>query len=171
MRTAILLRAVNLGGTNKISMTALRDLLRRNGYQDVSTFLQSGNALASGTVRARDIEKLIEQEFGHRIDVLTRSHAELEAIVAGNPFPQHAWQGAKLAVAFCDKAPATSIDKDFYAPDELIVNGKEIYLWFPNGMGRSKMSTSFGKRLGVISTVRNWNSVLKLAELTGTLGP
>ena len=170
MRTAILLRAVNLGPNNKISMAALKDLLRRHGYQDVATYLQSGNVVASGDVNARDIEKLIEAEFGHHIDVLTRSHDELEKIVEANPFPQHADQGSKLAVAFCDKAPTTKIDKDAYPPDEIIVKGKNIYFWFPAGMGRSKLSLAFGKKLGVIATVRNWNSVLKLTELTGTLG-
>lgn len=171
MRTAILLRAVNLGSNNKISMAALRDLLQRNGYQDVATFLQSGNALASGKVDPKDVERLIAQEFGHRIDVITRTHADLKRIVAGNPFPEHEGEGAKLAVAFCDKAPTTKIDKDAYPPDEFIVKGKEIYFWFPNGMGRSKLSLAFGKKLGVIATVRNWNSVLKLTELSGKLGP
>lgn len=170
MRTAILLRAVNLGPNNKISMAALKDLLQRNGYQDVASYLQSGNVVASGDVKGKDIEKLIEAEFGHRIDVLTRSHDELEKIVAANPFPQHAAQGSKLAVAFCDKAPTGKIDKDAYPPDEIIVKGKNIYLWFPGGMGRSKLSLAFGKKLSVIATVRNWNSVLKLTELTGTLG-
>jgi uncharacterized protein (DUF1697 family) len=170
MRTAILLRAVNLGPNNKISMAALKGLLQRNGYEDVATYLQSGNAVASGNVKARDIEKLIESEFGHRIDVLTRTHAELEKIVAANPFPEHAGAGSKLAVGFCDRAPSVKIDKDAYPPDEIIVKGKEAYLWFPGGMGRSKLSLAFAKKLGVISTVRNWNSVLKLAELTGTLG-
>jgi len=170
MRTAILLRAVNLGGNNRISMVALKDLLRRNGYQDVETYLQSGNALASGKVKARQIEKLIESEFGQRIDVLTRTHADLEKIVAANPFPEHAAEGSKLAVGFCDRSPSLKIDKNAYPPDEIIVKGKEIYLWFPGGMGRSKLSLAFAKKLDVISTVRNWNSVLKLAELTGTLG-
>jgi len=170
MRTAILLRAVNLAGNNKISMATLKDLLKRNGYQDVATYLQSGNVVASGDVDPREVEKLIEAEFGSRIDVLTRSHAELEKIVAANPFPEHAGEGSKLAVAFCDKAPSTSMDKDAYPPDEIIVKGKNIYLWFPGGMGRSKLGLTFGKKLGVIATVRNWNSVLKLMELTGTLG-
>jgi uncharacterized protein (DUF1697 family) len=170
VRTAILLRAVNLAGNNKISMAALKDLLQRNGYQHVASYLQSGNVVASGDIDARGVEKLIEAEFGHRIDVLTRSHAELEQIVAANPFPQHAAHGSKLAVCFCDKAPSTNIDKDAYPPDEIIVEGKNIYLWFPEGMGRSKLSQAFGRKLGVIGTVRNWNSVLKLTELTGTLG-
>jgi uncharacterized protein (DUF1697 family) len=173
MRTAILLRAVNLGGNTKISMPALKKLLERNGYEDVATYLQSGNAVAAGKVEPEAIEKLIAEEFGKRIDVLVRSHAELERIIAGNPFPQHAGEGAKLAVAFCDKAPKVSkadLPGDAFAPDEFIGKGKEVYLWFPGGMGRSKMFASLSKRLGVVSTVRNWNSVLKLAEMTCTLG-
>lgn len=170
MRTAILLRAINLAGTNKISMPALKDLLQRNGYEDIATYLQSGNVVASGDVKSKDIEKLIEAEFGHRIDVIIRSHAELTKIIAGNPFLEHAGEGSRLAVGFCDRAPSANIDKDAYPPDEIIVKGKDVYLWFPDGMGRSKLSLAFAKKLGVISTVRNWNSVLKLAELTGTLG-
>src|SRR5689334_25032698 len=149
-------------------MAALKNLLNQRGYEDVATYLQSGNVVASGQVKAAEIEKLIEAEFGHRIDVILRSHAELSKIIAGNPFPEHAGEGSRLAVGFCDKAPATSIDKDAYPPDEIIVKGKDIYLWFPDGMGRSKLGLTFAKKLGVISTVRNWNSVLKLAELTGT---
>jgi uncharacterized protein (DUF1697 family) len=167
VRTAILLRAVNVGG-NKVAMSDLRKLLQDNGYQDVATFLQSGNALVSGKVDARKLEKLLEQGLGLKIEVLLRDHAQLEKIVAANPFPEHAGEGSKLNVAFCDRPPTgeplPSGDEQF------VIKGKEVYLWFPDGLGRSKMFTTLPKRLGVTCTVRTWKSVLKLAELTGTLG-
>lgn len=166
MRTAILLRAVNLGNHKKISMPALKQLLEQHGYADVSTYLQSGNVLVSGPVKAAEIEKIIESGFGLDVDVITRSHDELREIVNGNPFPEHVDEPSKLAVAFCDKATTASIDKDAYAPDEIIIKGKNIYIWYPNGLGRSKIGASFGKRLSVLMTVRNWNTVVKLLALT-----
>lgn len=167
MRTAILLRAVNVGGT-KVPMAGLRKLLQDNGYQDVATFLQSGNVLVSGKVDARAVEKLLEQEFGVKIEVLLRDHAQLEKIVAGNPFPEHAGEESKLNVAFCDRKPTGEPLPS--GGEQFVVKGKEVYLWFPDGLGRSKMFATLPKRLGVTCTVRTWKSVLKLMELTGTLG-
>ena len=160
-RTAILLRAVNLGSRNQLSMPEVRRRLEAHGYQDVVTYLRSGNVVAAGDVAAGDIAELLG------VDVITRSHAELREIVDGNPFPQHADEPAKLAVAFCDRAPIGSIPPDAYAPDEFIVKTKNIFLWYPQGQGRSKMGPGFGKKLGVMTTVRNWNTVRKLLELTG----
>lgn len=162
MRTAILLRAVNLAGHNKMSMPAVKQLLEQHGYEDVATYLQSGNVVASGDIKAGDLAELLG------VDVILRSHAELENIVAGNPFPQHVDEPSKLAVAFCDRAPTVSIEADAYAPDEFTIKGKDIYMWYPRGMGRSKLSVTFGQKLGVTATVRNWNTVMKLLQMTGS---
>lgn len=166
MRTAILLRGVNVGGRRKVVMADLVKLLERHGYTDVSTYLQSGNVFASGRVDAAEIEKIIEDALGHDVDVITRSHDELREVVAGNPFTRHLDEPAKLAVAFCDRATTATIDKDAYAPDEVIIKGKDIYIWYPNGLGRTKIDASFGRKLGVVTTTRNWNTVLKLLALT-----
>src|SRR6476469_5336651 len=103
-----------------------------------------------------------------QIRVMTRTHAEMRKVIEANPFPEREQEPAKLAVAFLDKAPGkVAIETQRYEPDEFIIAGKEIYLWFPNGMGRSKVGDrTFVKSLGAEMTVRNWNTVIKMAELT-----
>jgi uncharacterized protein (DUF1697 family) len=167
MRTAVFLRAVNLGATNKISMPALRGALEKAGYTGVQTVVQSGNVVAD-KITAAGMVKVIKSEFGLDIQVITRTHAELKAVVAGNPFKEHEQHGSKLNVAFLDRAPASfSIDRDAYLPDEFELRGKEIYLWYPNGLGRSKLlNDSAARKTGIAATVRNWNTVLKMLALT-----
>ena len=99
---------------------------------------------------------------------MTRTHAQLRKLIEANPFGQHLDEPAKLGVAFLDVAPGkVAIDVQRYEPDEFRIVGKEIYLWFPNGMGRSKIGDRmFLKALGAAMTVRNWNTVTKMAELT-----
>lgn len=160
MRTAILLRAVNLGGHNRLSMPAVKKLLEDNGYTGVATYLQSGNVVVDGEVDPARAERLLG------VDVMVRTHAELRRIVEKNPFPEHIDEPSKLAVAFCDRTPSASVDRDAYAPDEIVIKGKDIFIWYPNGLGRSKIGPAFGKKLGVNMTVRNWNTVTKLLHMT-----
>ncbi|GIH09481.1 hypothetical protein Rhe02_75480 [Rhizocola hellebori] len=168
MRTAVFLRGINVGGNAKISMVQLREAMQRHGHADVKTLLQSGNVVVDKITPAA-MEKLLLDEFGMQIRVMTRSNAQLRKVIEANPFPEHEQEPAKLGVAFLDKAPGkVQIDLQRYAPDEFIIAGKEIYLWFPNGMGRSKIGDrTFQKSLGAEMTVRNWNTVTKMAELTG----
>lgn len=161
------LRGINVGGNKKIPMAGLRDALTRAGYADVKTLLQSGNVVLDRADPA-ELEKLIDAEFGMNVRVITRTHAELLKVIANNPFKQHEDQPSRLAVAFLDKAPGkVGIDASVYAPDEFIVRGKDMYLWFPNGQAETKIGNpGFVKALGVAMTVRNWNTVTKMADLT-----
>jgi uncharacterized protein (DUF1697 family) len=167
MRTAVFLRGINVGGNAKISMAQLREALERNGHNDVKTLLQSGNVVVD-KITPGAMEKLLLDEFGMTVRVMTRTNAQLRKVIEANPFPQHEQEPAKLGVAFLDKAPGkVQIDPERYQPDEFILAGKEIYLWFPNGMGRTKIGDrTFQKSLGADMTVRNWNTVIKMAELT-----
>ncbi|WP_117212193.1 DUF1697 domain-containing protein [Allorhizocola rhizosphaerae] len=160
MRTAILLRAVNVGGHNKLSMPELKKLLQDNGYTGVATYLQSGNAVVDGSVDPAAVERLLG------VDVMVRTHSELRRIINTNPFPEHVDEPSKLAVAFCDRATSASVDREAYAPDEIVIKGENIFIWYPNGLGRSKIGPGLGKKLGVKMTVRNWNTVTKLLAMT-----
>ncbi len=168
MTTAVFLRGINVGGNAKIGMAALREAMERAGYTGVKTLLQSGNVVVDKITPAA-MEKLILDEFGLQVRVMTRTHAQLAKVIEDNPFPQHVGEPAKLAVGFLDKAVGkVALDAARYAPDEFVLAGKEIYLWFPNGLGRSKLSeAAFAKALGGPAlTVRNWNTVTKMAALT-----
>ena len=168
MRTAVFLRGINVGGNKKISMAELRAALSKRGYRDPQTLLQSGNVVLD-EVKPAEIEKVIQEDFGMQVRVIIRSHAELKAIVDGNPFKNHEDEPSRLAVAFLDQAPSNvDIDPGPYAPDEFVIQGQEIYLWYPAGQANTKLlNPAMLKKLGVTATGRNWNTVLKMLSLTG----
>ena len=167
MRVAVFLRGINVGGNKKIAMAELKRALEERGYNDPKTLLQSGNVVVDKATAA-DIETVIKEVFGLDVRVMTRTHAELKAVVDNNPFTQHASEGSKLHVAFmATKLSKVDLDPTVYAPDEFALNGREIYLWYPNGMGRSKLlGDAPSRKIGAVATVRNWNTVLKMLDLT-----
>jgi uncharacterized protein (DUF1697 family) len=167
-----LLRGINVGKAKQVAMADLQALLADLGYADVRTHLRSGNAIFSADTCdpeaiAIEIEAAIRDRFGLEVAVLIRTPADLDAVIAGNPFPEAAATApAKLHVAFLSAAPAGTIDAAAYAPEKLRIAGREVYAWYPNGMGRSKLTnTVLERHLGVSATMRNWNTVTKLAEL------
>lgn len=167
-----LLRGINLGARNKVSMAELKELVAALDAEDVETYLRSGNVVftsSSGASQlAKDIEKRISRELRLDVSVLLRTRPELQTIVAENPF---AGDLTNLHVTFLAEAPKRAlvekIDADQFSPDEFRVVRGEVYLRCPNGYGRSKLSNAFfEKLLGVVATTRNWKTVTKLAELT-----
>lgn len=165
-----LLRAVNLGGTNKVPMAELRALLESMGHSDVTTVLQSGNVIFTSRrpTKAEPLEAAIEAKFGLAIDVLLRSPDELRQVLSANPFP-HA-DASSLHVGFMAQAPAPAVlaklDAGRFRPEEFAIRGADLYLHLPNGMGKSKLPPYLARQLKIPTTIRNWNTVTKLAELT-----
>jgi uncharacterized protein (DUF1697 family) len=172
---AALLRAVNVGGRNRVPMAELRTLLTQLGLEDVTTYVQSGNVVfrsrsGSASTLAAEIEKQIAGAFGVRATVLLRTPAQLRKIAGANPFLAEESDPLRLHVAFLDAAPAAKakaqLDPQRSPPDRFSVRGSEIYLHLPNGAGRSKLTIDyFERRLGVRGTARNWKTVTKLLEL------
>lgn len=169
-----LLRGVNLGSRNKVSMAALREILGRLGYDDVQTYLQSGNAVFRSGVRAAEIRKRVERaladDLGVDAAVVLRTAAELGRIVAANPFAEREEDPKKLLVTFLTATPKAAavraLDPNAFAPDEFHVTRREVYLHCPNGYGRTKIGNAFFEReLGVVGTNRNWRTVTALEEL------
>lgn len=172
-----LLRAVNVGGRNKIAMTRLRELLEGLGYGEVRTHLQSGNAVftADGSSPervAKEVEGSLAEEVGLVAKVLVRTRGELARVVADNPLLDVASDHARLLVTFLSHAPdREALDElapaDF-EPDVFAVGEREIYVWYPEGVRATKLSNVFWeKRLDVVATGRNWNTVTRLLELAG----
>jgi uncharacterized protein (DUF1697 family) len=172
-----LLRGVNLGARNKVSMADLRRLFESLGAEDVQTYVQSGNVVFNSPVRGvakltGAIEQRISRELGLEINVMLRTREQLAKIVAGNPFAAGQTEGTKLHVTFLTDAPerarVRTLQSVTFEPDEFHVHGREVYLHTPNGYGKSKLSNAyFEKQLDVAATTRNWNTVTKLAELAG----
>jgi uncharacterized protein (DUF1697 family) len=169
-----LLRGINLGARNKVSMTDLRTLVEGLGGEDVSTYVQSGNVVFKSSEGAvdltRGIEKHIKRDLGLDVTVLVRTKAQLKKMLADNPFVGGGTDPKKLHVTFLADAPdrdrVRKVEAKQFDPDEFQVAGLEIYLHCPAGYGRSKLSNAyFEKQLDVPATTRNWNTVTKLAEL------
>ena len=171
-----MLRGINLGAKRRLAMADLRELLEGLGYDDVRTHLQSGNVVlrTSGSAVAlkRKIEAALATHCGFDVEVVVRTKAQLDKVIAQNPFKDEASDNARYLVVFLEKAPPAawrrSIDAGDYEPDEVAVHGKEIYLWLPKGVHDSKLAReATGKGVGV-ATARNWNVVTKLAELAAS---
>src|SRR5262245_48557463 len=155
-------------------MPELREALQEAGYEDVRTYVQSGNVVLSGAAAAkqttRDVEKLIADRFGLEIAVVARTRNELAKVVEGNPLARVANDPKRYQVSFLETKPAAKTVHDCEAvavAGEKVVNvGREIYAWHPHGVARSKLWARLaGKDLGVTATARNWTTVTKLLEL------
>ncbi len=169
-----LLRGINLGARNKISMSDLREVFAALEAEDVTTYLQSGNVVFESAAPAPElagaVEARIRRDLGLDIPVLLRTEAELARVVASNPFAANVTDPTALHVTFLATAPPAArvdeLDPRRSDPDRFHVVGAEVYLHCPNGYGRSKLTNAyFEKKLGVTATTRNWKTVTKLAEL------
>ncbi len=175
-----LLRGVNIGGHKKIPMPQLRELFQSLGHKDTQTFINSGNVISRLDARslpraAAAAEEAIERTFGFHSDVIIRTVPEMRAIIARNPFAgRQGLDMAKLAVNFLRDAPsshawqkALSIEVN---PEEMHRGERELYIYFPNGMGRSKFpGAAIAKALQDPGTARNWNTVTKLLAIAESL--
>ena len=168
-RYVALLRAVNVGGTGKLAMTDLKAAAEDAGFRDVSTYIASGNCLFSAdgsedTLRPA-LERAIESRVGLTIGVHLRSAAELQAIIAANPFGDR--EGAKTIVLFLDKQPAEDAVTTATGrrSEEIVPGARELYVYYPLGAGESRLK--FKAAAG--GTGRNMNTVRKLATLAAQL--
>ncbi|MCX4514884.1 DUF1697 domain-containing protein [Streptomyces sp. NBC_01619] len=177
---AALLRGINIGGHRRVPMADLGTLLTGLGHGDVRTYLQSGNAVftsASGDADdtlARGIEKAVEAHFGFTVDCLVRAAPYLASVVADCPFPAAELEGRQLHVTYfsehIDPQRFDSVDAPAFLPEEFRLGERALYLYAPHGLGRSKLAETLSRprmTKGVIATTRNWNTVVKLAEMTG----
>jgi uncharacterized protein (DUF1697 family) len=170
----VLLRGINLGSRNRIAMPALREAFADAGFEDVQTYLQSGNVvLSSGGAAqtvARKCEAVIADRFGLEIAVVVRTRADLAAIVRRNPLGDVAKDPKRYQVSFLDRKPAAEVVRKLEAlaasGERLVAEGRELYAWHPKGVARSKLWAALaGRGLGVTATARNWTTVTKLLEL------
>lgn len=173
-RLIVLLRGVNIGARNRVSIPELREALESAGYDDVRTYLQSGNVVLTSTAPAkkvaRDCEQVIADRFGLEIDVVVRTRNELAKVVERNPLGRKAKNPKRYQVSFLESKPAPKLVRELedvaVAREEVVSIGREIYAWHPGGVARSKLwALLAGRSLGVTATARNWTTVTKLLEL------
>lgn len=161
-----LLRAINVGGTGKLPMTKLKSLCEDLGFENVKTYIQSGNVVfesrKSEAAVLKALTAALTKVLGKEADVAVRSAREMAAVLKHNPFPKA--PPAKVGVAFLGKRVTKAGLKQVDVPgkEEIAAGRREIYIHFPDGMGRSKLKLpkAFGP-----ATIRNVNTVGKLARM------
>jgi uncharacterized protein (DUF1697 family) len=168
-----------MAGHNTIKMSDLATLMKETGFKDAETYIQSGNIIFSGsdnlskTEITSKIEEAIFRKLGQTISAIVRTEKEMREEVSLNPFlSEKDFDPAKMAVLFLtDKPSADQIAKVAnigYPPDKFQISGSEIFIYCPNGFGRTKLYTNFfEKKMKVTGTARNWktiNTILEIAE-------
>jgi uncharacterized protein (DUF1697 family) len=169
-----LLRGINVGGRGKVAMADLRELVASLGYEDVATYVQSGNVVFSAeSVDAAALEAAIEDRLGVSSTVVVLSREELERVVADNPWPEEK-DGKHLHVVFtADEPDAAAVDaaqEKATGGDEARIVGGTLYLHTPNGLGRSKLAAELSRKGPKDGTARNWTTVTKLHAMLRSEG-
>ncbi|MFG3241056.1 DUF1697 domain-containing protein [Streptomyces sp. NPDC048157] len=175
---AALLRGINVSGHKRVPMAELRALLTELGHGDVRTHLQSGNAVFSSAsddenALAAELERAIEQRFGFPVPCLVRDGAYLAAVAAACPFPAAELEGKQLHITYYDRPVDAGrfarIDPAAYLPEAFSLGDRALYLYTPDGLGRSKLAEALSRSSvtkDTVATSRNWNTVARLVELT-----
>jgi uncharacterized protein (DUF1697 family) len=170
-----LLRGINVSGQKKIKMSELKSLFEEMGFQDVETYIQSGNVVFSS--KKKSCEKLeakissgIKSRFNFDVHIIVINPEDIEYVLKNNPFIKKRKDAERLYVTFLAKMPSNDTIKKMltidYSPEEYFIDGKIIYLFAPNGYGKAKLNNNFFEnKLKVCGTTRNWKSAIALSEM------
>jgi uncharacterized protein (DUF1697 family) len=172
------LRGVNMTGHNSIKMTDLTALYRNIGLNDAKTYIQSGNVIFSNTENippsalSVNIEHAILERFNFIIPVMIRTDQELKDLFSLNPFlGETNFDPSKMAVIFLHDEPSEAQIQEIanidYPPDKFIIIGMEIFIYCPNGFGKTKLYTNFfEKKFNIAGTARNWKTITTIINIT-----
>ena len=171
-----LFRSINVGGNHKVKMTELKELHEALGLRDVVTYIQSGNVVFSSddadpVQLKRQIEDSFAERFGFHSEVIVRTSAELSDVIEKNPFQgqpgkEPNWVLVMFLTACPDATAQENLLKSYVGPEEIFIIGRELYIYYTDGIGRSKLSNNvLEKKLKIIGTGRNLNTIRKLQEL------
>ena len=171
-----LLRGINVSGHNMIKMEALKTVLEAAGFQNVKTYIQSGNVFVdTDETNAAAVGFKIKQElfknFGHEVPVVVIAKSDLDACLNNNPFlKEKEVDTKKLYVAFVSTTLKDTSINDLkisqFKPDEARIDGNKIFIKYAVGAGKTRFDQKYiEKKLNVVATIRNWNTVLNLREM------
>lgn len=171
-----LFRGINVGGNQAVKMNELKALHESLGLRDVVTYIQSGNVVftseeANPDQLVRDIAEAFAEKFGFRVSVIVRTLAEVQKAIENSPFQGQAEKEPKfILVLFLASRPEggalEELHRAYSGPEEIHLIGQELYVYYPDGVGRSKLTLPLiEKKLKTAGTGRNWNTVLQLHKL------
>lgn len=171
----VLLRGINVGGNKRIKMGDLRNALTTAGIDDPRTILQSGNVVVESNADMAAlvdiVETTIQSTFGFQSTVIVRTADEIRDLLADHPFTAEQIEDPRFAhVGFCrdqpDRDGFEALQEAHEGPEEMRLVGRELFVYYPEGSGRSKLTNSvIEKHLGTPTTSRNWNTVEKIGAM------
>ena len=176
-RQVALLRGINLGPNRRIAMPALRELLTGAGFEQVETYVQSGNMVLLTELEPweleRECERLIATSFGFDVDVVARTRDQLAAVVERDPLGDVAENPKRYQVSFLadelDPERLQALAAAAVEPERFVALGRELYAWHPEGVARSRLWAKLaGAELGVKATARNWTTVTTLLAMASS---
>jgi uncharacterized protein (DUF1697 family) len=164
-------------GHNSIKMTELSVLYNNLGFTDAETYIQSGNVIFSSSDEfpvvniSLDLERAILERFSYDVPVLIRTVEEIRKLLSANPFLfEENFEPSKMAVIFLHEKPSETqvqkVEKVDYPPDKFTISGSEIFIYCPNGFGRTKLYKNFfEKKMRVTGTARNWKTITTILDI------
>lgn len=171
------LRGINVSGKNRIKIDELKDLYEAIGFRNIKTYIQSGNVIFTSKEQNIDdrgtaIKEQIRAKYGYNVEVFVRTPSELKKIIDSAPVADK--DISKFHVTFLSSVPSVSqlenIMKKKSETEFILIDKKTVYLYCPDGYGKTKLSNNFlEKKLNVSATTRNWKTVNKLIELAANL--
>lgn len=162
----ILFRGINVGGKNLLPMKELVEALSEYDYQNIKTYIQSGNMVLQSQAKPEDVPSIVLDRFGFEPEVLILEESEFLTAVGNNPFSSPL--GKDIHFFFCRDLPepdSAKLQKYKSESEEYHIEGKVFYLFAPDGIGRSKLAANIESCLGTSATGRNLNTIHKLQEM------
>lgn len=175
-RYVALLRAINLGATRRVPMARLRELLETAGFDDIATYLQSGNVVLTSTspaaTVAEAVSSVLKREFGFLVPTVVRTAEQLQKVVDADPIAGAANDPSRYQVTFFDQPPDqqtyASVPREGWGDSSWRFHGGHLYTWTPGGIHADPMLRALGAvHAGTTGTARNWRTVTKVLELSG----
>lgn len=173
----VLFRGINVGGAKSVRMEALRSALLDAGFSDVASYIQSGNIVLRSRLGKDDVRALVERTFmacfGFDSNSMVLTAGDWQDIIRANPFAAAAADGKSLhAIILDEQPPSAALDtlRSLASTEQIALTGKTLYLYTPDGFGRSPVAAKLDRVVNVPLTARNWNTVLKLQEMVARLG-
>lgn len=174
VRYLVMPRGINVGTRNRVPMAHLRSELAEAGYAEVATVLQSGNLIVTASSEdsvevGHDIERLLGERFNVSVPCAVRTAADVQRVLEKNPLSDIAVDLSKYLVIFLSDEPdpdaARSLAAEDHSPEVLAIEGREAYVWTPEGVKAMHLSYSYlEKQFDVVATARNWNTLKKIAD-------
>jgi len=169
VRLVALIRGVNVGGRNRLLMPDLRELCVRQGFLSPTTILQSGSVVFESSEPADKVEAILERsiagELGLSVSVVVRSEQEVSALIDDNPFQTEAASDpSHLVVVFLKDELPSGIAASWPGPERFVLAPRHLYVFYPEGIGTSKVPVNYIDKMFGLATARNWNTVLKIKQ-------